>query len=263
MKDSGISWTDHTFNPWAGCVKVSPGCDNCYAEKENERYGFAKWGKDTPRRVTSDAYWREPIKWNKQAERRERVFCGSWCDVMEESHTMTTTKESLDSVRERLYELIDRTPNLDWLLLTKRPQNFRRFLPSSWLAEPRPNVWGMTTVESQEYTWRVAELVDTPFAVRGISAEPLLGPVDLSYFLYDDEIHWVIAGGESQSGARAMRPYWARSLRDQCAQYGVAFHFKQWGEHDSELVHIGKKAAGRLLDGVLHDAIPDTGRVTI
>lgn len=244
-----ISWTDHTFNPWAGCVKVSPACDHCYAEIETKRYGFTKWGKDEPRRRTSPAYWRNLDKWNAAARKegiRKRVFIGSWCDVMEDNPQLT-------DIRYDLIVHLEDCPDLDMLLLTKRPQNFRRFLPESWLRNPLPNVWGMTTVESTEYRWRIDALRDTPFAVRGLSMEPLIGPVgDLDL----RGIHWVIVGGESQHGARAMRPEWAREVRDQCVAAGVAFHFKQFGEHNADLVRIGKKKAGRLLDGVEWNEFP-------
>ena len=238
-ENSKIGWTHHTFNPWAGCTKVSPACDFCFAEMDTKRYGFCEWGKDAERRVTSESYWRQPLKWNADAEREgisRRVFCGSWCDVMED-------RPELWDTRERLFNLIDWTPSLTWLLLTKRPQNFRRFLPCEWLEEPRRNVWGMTTVESAEYKWREKALLDTPFAIRGLSMEPLLGPVEI-----DPRIDWVITGGESGAHARASHPDWFRSLRDQCGAAGVSFFFKQWGEH-RELVRIGKKAAGMLLDG--------------
>src|SRR3569833_1383063 len=178
-----ISWTDHTFNPWAGCVKISPACDHCYAESDTKRYGFAKWGKDEPRRRTSAAYWKHLEKWNRaamDAGERRRVFIGAWCDIME-------FNQQLDEIRADLWPRIEMLTNLDLLLLTKRPQNFRRKLPVQWLTSPRPNVWGMTTVESAEYMWRIDQLRDTPFAIRGLSVEPLLGPlgrINLS------GIHW-------------------------------------------------------------------------
>ena len=272
-ENSKIGWTHHTFNPWAGCVEVSPACDFCFARADTKRYGFCEWGKDAARRITSDSYWKQPLKWNRDACRdgvRSRVFCGSWCDVME-------YRPELQRWREELYVLIEETQYLDWLLLTKRPQNFRRFLPETWLSNPRRNVWGMTTVESSVYKWREKALLDTPFAVRGLSMEPLLGPVDI-----DPRIDWVIAGGESGPHARPSHPDWFRSLRDQCAAAGVSFFFKQWGEwtqreagHPDKIPmirltalgrdgqdlanaedgnevwvnRIGKKAAGELLDG--------------
>lgn len=248
--NSKIEWTHHTFNAWIGCTKVSPACDHCYAETQNKHRAWVDgWGKDAPRKITSDSYWREPLKWNRQAEQRERVFCGSLCDVMED-------RPDLVEPRQRLYMLIESTPNLDWLLLTKRPQNFRRFLPQSWLDKPRHNVWGMTTVEANAYRWRIDALAETPFVVRGLSCEPLLDDLKISQQLATGLIHWVIAGGESGGGARPMRTKWARSLRDQCVTNGVAFHFKQWGEYDDGLVRVGKKSSGRELDGRTWDELP-------
>lgn len=173
MKTTTIPWTDHVHNPWEGCAKVSDGCDYCYADERDHRFHHgAHWGKDAPRLHHGDAYWRKPLAWNRAAElagQRERVFCGSLCDVMED-------RRDLDADRERLYRLIEDTPWLDWQLLTKRPQNFRRLLPSRWLDEPRANVWLMTTVESQDYLWRIDELASVAAVVHGISFEPLLGP---------------------------------------------------------------------------------------
>ena len=251
MAETKIEWAHFTFNPWIGCVAVSPACDHCYAELEAKRRGWARWGKDEPRHVTSDQYWKAPLKWNRATEQRVRVFCGSLCDVMED-------RADLQSQRDRLYEVIERTPNLDWMLLTKRPQNFRRFLPNTWLANPRPNVWGMTTVESADYLWRVESLCETPFVVRGLSMEPLLSNVTLpDRFLKLRNSAWVITGGESGHHARAANPDWYRDLRQQCVSAGVAFHFKQWGEHNDVLIKIGKKAAGRTLDGRTWDEVPE------
>lgn len=288
---TGISWTDATFNPWWGCTKVSPACDNCYAERDSKRYGFSDtgsqfpiWGKDSQRRFFGDKHWSQPIKWNDQAGRegrRMRVFCASMADVMED-------RADLHLWRAKLYRLIDNTPNLDWLLLTKRPQNFNRFLPPEWLDNPRPNVWGMTTVESQQFAWRIDNLIETPFAVRGLSCEPMVGPLDLPTRAYGT-IHWVITGGESGPGARPCHPDIYRTLRDQAQIAKIPFHFKQHGEwlsladwdftvcgdvnrfqhefawkygerNDRELpiscYRVGKKAAGRLLDGRTWDEFP-------
>ncbi len=217
-----IPWSDSTFNPWAGCTKVSPACDNCYAEIDTHRRQFVEWGKDAVRRRTSAGYWNQLEKWNRAAQkeaRNRRIFIGSWCDIMEENAQLTP-------IRADLWPRLERCGHLDKLLLTKRPQNYRRFLPRHWLDHPLPTVWGMTTVESAEYRWRIDALRDTPFAVRGLSVEPLLGPLpnlDLR------GISWCIVGGESQRGARAMKPEWAREIRDQCLAAGVAFHFKQTG----------------------------------
>lgn len=241
---TGIGWTDHTFNPWAGCTKVSPECDHCYAEADTAFHKYVEWGKDAPRRRTSPAYWKQLEKWDRAALRdgvRRRVFIGSWCDIMEDNRQVAP-------IRADLFPKLECTPALDKLLLTKRPQNFRRFLPRHWLERPLPDVWGMTTVGLAEYSWRIDALRDTPFAVRGLSCEPLLGPLP---HLDLRGIHWVIVGGESQRGARPMRAEWARDIRDQCVAAGVAFFFKQWGSHNSDLARIGNsgKSAGCELDG--------------
>jgi protein gp37 len=254
MKDSKIEWTHHTFNPWHGCVNVSPACDHCYAETLDGRKmhdSVTHWGKDAPRKIASDSYFKEPLKWNRNADSREQVFCASMCDIMERH-------PSLAEPRLRTFDLIEQTPNLDWLLLTKRPQEFAKFLPKAWQKNPLSNVWLMTTVESADYLWRVDALMSVPAVVHGVSCEPLLGPLALpSYFLKSSRA-WVITGGESgiQKTVRASNPDWFRSLRDQAKSAGAAFHFKQWGKFNSDLVQVGKKAAGRELDGRTWDERP-------
>ena len=248
-KDSAISWTHHTFNPWWGCEKVSPACAHCYAETWSKRTGLDSLWKGE-RRFFSDKHWNDPIRWNKAAElagERRRVFCASMADVFED-------REELIPHRARLFDLIRRTPNLDWLLLTKRPENIGihmkqvwhqaddtgmselRTFVKEWLQGTAPaNVWIGTTVENQEMAEkRIPSLLKVPAAVHFLSCEPLLGPVDISLFLDDcngiPRTPWVICGGESGAHARPMNPDWARTLRDQCAAAGVPFHFKQHGE---------------------------------
>ncbi len=251
-KDSKIEWTDHTFNPWWGCVRVSPGCQHCYAESFAKRVGQKVWGVEAPRRMFGDAHWDEPLKWDAAAAAegvRRRVFCASMADVFED-------RPELVAPRERLFALIERTPHLDWLLLTKRPENMRR-LAARWSLGWPSNAWAGCTVESQAQARRILWLVEVPAAVRFLSCEPLLSALDLTRVVIhpsthphepevslnaltgliagpdersDMRIHWVIAGGESGHGARPMHPAWALSLRDQCATTGVAFLFKQWGE---------------------------------
>jgi protein gp37 len=270
MRNSKIEWTDHTYNPWVGCVNVSPACDSCYAEMMAARLAnkwasghgvelaTAKvWGKDSDRLIypaDSDKV-REPLMWDKAAAKkgvRHRVFCSSMADVMERNPI-------LDEPRQRLFEMIESTPNLDWLLLTKRPQEFSKFLPKAWLKNPRHNVWLLTTVESADYLWRIEAMMQAPAVVYGISAEPLLGPMTLpASFLKLGRSAWVIAGGESGRKPRPSKLEWFRGLREQCQRSGVPFHFKQWGEIGSDLVKIGKKEAGRLLDGRTWDEFPDS-----
>ncbi len=272
MQNSKIEWTDHTFNPWHGCQRVSPGCEHCYAEALNHRYGFDNWGpaKTTARREMSLNYWQQPYKWNEAARkegRRARVFCASMADVFEEH-------PDLPPLRERLWFLIEHTPNLDWLLLTKRPENMYKMLPGTWLVLPRPNVWLGTSTENQEwFDRRIGPLLSTPARIHFLSAEPLIGPIDMRRY----RPSWVIVGGESGHGARPMHPDWARSLRDQCQVAGVAFHFKQFGEYlprsqmipgvhcsegeqigqsDSSFLRLGKHAAGRLLDNREWNEVP-------
>ena len=265
---SAIEWTDHTFNPWWGCIKVSPGCTHCYAESWARRYGHDIWGLHKSRRFFGENHWSEPLKWNKQAKnnnRRYRIFCASMADVFEDNSI-------LDSERAKLWNLIERTPMLDWLLLTKRPENMIKLAPwgNKW---PR-NVWAMTTVENQEYAEkRLPYLVDVPAIIRGISVEPMLGPVDLTPWI--SQIDWVIAGGESGAKSRPMNPQWVRSVRDQCLIENKAFFFKQWGnwvpsieefqpdvetisnvDQEVKMKRLGKKAAGKELDGLVWNQVP-------
>lgn len=348
MQNSRIEWTDHTWNPWIGCQKVSPGCQYCYAETYGNRFGV-QWGPQGERKRTSPANWRKPLAWNRQRwmqcrvcgwrgvpdrnvrvlacavcrspsveETRQRVFCASLADVFED-------RPELIPWRVDLFDLISNTPNLDWLLLTKRPENIQRLWPWS-PGVSRPNIWLGTSVENQGAAdKRILELIRVPAKVRFLSCEPLLEQIDLGRFLwlsgastagpwYDatgrlrhgggtggqmlssvpsGDIDWVICGGESGPHARPMHPDWVRSLRDQCAEAGVPFFFKQWGNNlpngqmtadgiESHLkaatieafggmppersiqwddahwaYRMGKKeAAGRYLDGRIHRAFP-------
>jgi protein gp37 len=318
-ENSKIEWTDHTFNPWIGCTKVSPGCDHCYAEaRMDNRLHVVNWGAGQPRKRTSAENWREPIKWNARKfyecscgwrghevstegtsltaglpscpvcdridikDARQRVFCASLADVFD--------NEVPPEWRRDLFALIAATPNLDWLLLTKRIGNAVRMLPPDW-GDGYPNAWlGISVVNQEEADRDIPKLLRVPAPVRFLSMEPLLGPVSLSAFDHDffegwsvepvccgrpgyeccgypepvqvptPCIDWVIVGGESGPNARPMHPDWARSLRDQCAAAGTPFFFKQWGEwaqaDDDVVYRAGKKAAGRLLDGCTHDEFP-------
>lgn len=225
---TGIPWCDATFNAWEGCVKISPGCDGCYAAARDERLHHGEnWGMDAARYPHTDAYWKQPLKWDKEAFHagvRKRVFCGSLMDIMED-------RRDLDQHRARVFDLIRHTSCLDWLLVTKRPMNFRRLLPKEWLKSMPQNVWGITTVESQDYTWRIDELLKIPFAIHGVSYEPALGYVDFSPWLARG-LNWVIVGGESdQRGhvAREFRLAWARRTVLDCDKYLRAVFVKQLG----------------------------------
>lgn len=243
-KDTKIEWASHTFNFVIGCTKVSEGCVNCYAEAlMDHRMKKVKWGPGQERVRTSEGNWRKPIKWDREAAeagRRDRVFCASLADWLDHEIKIEDLAD--------LLELISRTPNLDWLLLTKRPQNFwdrleqvvsytdcnrdcefcGRCVAMEWLdCEPPPNVWVGATVENQRRAdERIPELLKIPARVRFLSCEPLLGAIDMHG---GAGINWVICGGESGRGARPMNPSWARELRDDCVRAGVPFLFKQWG----------------------------------
>lgn len=222
---TGISWCDHTFNAWWGCTKVSPACDRCYAETWAKRTGFKIWGQDAERRFFGDKHWNELIRWDNAAARdgvKRKVFWNSMSDFMED-------RRDLDRWREQAFGYMRVTNNLTHLLLTKRPQNYRRFLPLSWQRGEMPgNIWCGTTVETDAYYWRVDALGEIPASVRWLSIEPMLGPMSKLYELLGG-IGWVIVGGESGHGARPMHEHWAMDIRDQCVAAGVKFHFKQWG----------------------------------
>lgn len=223
-KESGISWTDNTFNPWWGCTKVSPGCEHCYAETMASRYKFEVWGPYRERRRTWDfksKHWQEPLHWNKKCAEsgtRERVFCGSmmdWCD-----------KDAPYGHVGQLFTLIQKTPNLDWLLLTKRTERIAKTLPGDFSAKDYPNVWLGTTIESNDFVHRAQILAGIDARVHFLSMEPLLGPcpdLDLT------GIQWVIVGGESGNPHRKMDKAWAEGIMDKCitAKHKPAFFFKQ------------------------------------
>lgn len=218
-ENSRISWTDHTWNPWIGCTEVSPGCDRCYARTLSERWYKVEWGHKKPRRRTAPGNWRQPLRWDRDAAAvgtRARVFCASMADWAD--------AEVPDVWRADLWDLIRRTPHLDWLLLTKRPNLIRRYLPADW-GEGYPNVWLMATVESGRQAWRIDHLIAVPAVVHGLSLEPLLGPLDLTPWL--PGIDWCVVGGESGKGYRPMDEAWAISIRNQCIGYGAAFFYKQ------------------------------------
>ncbi len=349
---TAIEWATATFNPWIGCEKVSPACKHCYAERYGRRFG-AGWGE--PYRRTADGNWREPVAWNAKAKRarqlwaqrgavgpapeRPRVFSASLADWLDAAAPVEWLADFLTLVAE--------TPDLDWLLLSKRPGLWRerlglvaglrhggtaRLFVERWLEGDRPdNVWLGVTVEDQKRAdERIPELLAIPARVRFLSCEPLLERINLTvdetvtfcngcarYFrtgpddcpvcgtsslsgrersyLESAELHWIIAGGESGTGARPSHPAWFRSLRDQAVAFGSAFLFKQWGEWGAGSAHprdpkrerimlsdgrliellsrydvdgrwgsldpnvmtrVGKREAGRLLDGRTWDELP-------
>lgn len=311
---SKIEWTDATWNPVIGCTKVSPGCDHCYAIRTAHRmaenphpaiaaaYGGTESGGEWTGRVNllGDRL-DQPLRWTKP----KRIFVNAQSDLFHDNVP--------DEFIAEVFAVMAVTPRHTFQVLTKRHGRMRSLLssiafgssvrsrindildngaqwPPEWepeghdLAWPLPNVWLGVSVENQRWAdIRVRELLGTPAAVRFLSCEPLLGPVDLARAIEPNfavsgwkdlsGLDWVIVGGESGPGARPMQPEWARSLRDQCTAAGVAFHFKQWGEwapdaayddrgqlvdaqSNESMTRVGKKAAGRDLDGHTWDEYP-------
>lgn len=235
-ENTKIEWADHTFNPWMGCTKVSPACDNCYAaELMDTRYGQVRWGAGEPRRRTTASNWLKPRKWDRDAARdgtRPFVFCASLADVFD--------NEVAPEWRADLFRLIDATPNLAWLLLTKRIGNVLKMTNGH---TPRNVAIGATMASQEEYDRDRIKLslvrdVNQPLFTFG-SFEPLLGPVILDRNAPD----WIIVGGESGKSARPMYLEWARSLHRQSTELGRVFNFKQVGGRKSD-------KGGHRLDGV-------------
>ncbi|MDQ0316251.1 DUF5131 family protein [Amorphus orientalis] len=225
-----IEWTDRTFNPWTGCTKISPGCDNCYAEAWSKRSGHVRWGNH-PRKRTTEAYWRAPLAWQKAAPefisthgRRPRVFCASLADVFD--------NQVNPAWRLDLFELIRNTPDLDWQLLTKRPQNIAKMLPSDWGARGWPNVWlGFTAEDQMRFDQRKRFIASIPTAVWFVSYEPAIGALRIA----DDDPapDWLIIGGESGANARPMKAEWVENALEDCRRRGIAPFFKQWGQFEN------------------------------
>ena len=281
-----IEWTDETWNPVTGCTKVSEGCDHCYAETIAHRFAGTKAypnGFDVtlrPERLDQPLRWKRPRK----------VFVNSMSDLFH--------KDVPDDYIARVFAVMALAPQHTFQVLTKRPGRMRSLLSSEqfesavFLATegrfegcfpwPLPNVWLGTSVENQKWAdVRIPLLLDTPAAIRFLSCEPLLGPIDLFAWNIDrgTRVDWVIVGGESGPHARPMHPDWARQLRDDCLTAGTPFHFKQWGEwvtedqapediilpglstyllgdDEPDFYKVGKKAAGREIDGQTWDEYP-------
>ncbi|WP_428661279.1 DUF5131 family protein [Reyranella sp.] len=242
-----IEWVDHTFNPWIGCTRVSPACDNCYAAAMSHRRRWARFEARAPRRRTSAGNWLLPLRWNRKAEAagvRAKVFGPSLADPFD--------AEVSPEWREDYLRLIEATPSLDWILLTKRPLVARKFFAGRKVPD---NLWPGITAENQTtLDLRAPHLLAIDARVRVVSAEPLLGPLDVSQ--WSAGLGWIIAGGESGPRARPSNPDWFRSLRAQCVAAGIPLFFKQWGEHGQDMVKVGRRKAGAMLDGRAHRAAP-------
>lgn len=311
-QNSKIEWCTHTMNFWTGCTKVSEACDNCYAEGWDKRMnGGKRWGPHAERVRTSESYWQQPYKWDRLAAaagEQHKVFTLSLGDFFD--------NKADPAWRADAWKVMKATPNLIWLILTKRPGNIPKMLPEDW-GDGYPNIWLGTTVEHQKAAdMNIPALLAAPAVVHFLSMEPLLEDVTITKYLkcyeirkmgqhnaalqYDEgdyafpvkHIDWVICGGESGPKARPMHPDWARSLREQCQRAGVPFFFKQWGEwlrkaeaedivgiddrrmsdsqsrrgghaalmefEDDIYIKVGKKDAGRHLDGRTWDEYPAT-----
>lgn len=229
MKNSAINWTDHTANFWWGCFKVSDGCKNCYAEGLSKRYGKDIWGPPkTTKREPKLGIWSDIHKWDREAKAkgvRRRVFVSSMSDFLED-HPMVA------EAREMALDAIEKLQWLDVLILTKRPENAERFL-SSWYDDFPPHVWMGASVENQTVAQdRVYHLNLIPAVTHFLSVEPMLEDIFFGSGLH--HIDWVICGGESGPKSRPFQWDWARSLRDQCRDAGVAFWMKQGGGYPNK-----------------------------
>lgn len=273
MGDTKIEWTDKTWNPVTGCTKVSQGCRFCYAERIAGRMWATQYPANadgSPRRFTDvrchPDRLNQPNTWRDPA----MVFVNSMSDLFHED----VPDEFIGRVWSKMLE----TPRHTFQVLTKRPERMRDIVTRlvdecrrKGLREAE-NIWlGVSCEDQAAADKRIPLLLQTPAHVRFVSAEPLLGPIDLNKrelicadwrkgVTIGTYLDWVIVGGESGPGARPMRADWARGIRDQCQAAGVAFFFKQWGEHNVNGVKVSKQTAGRLLDGRTWDEFPQ--RVT-
>ena len=221
-KTTGITWTDHTFNPWWGCVKVSEGCKFCYAERDSKRWGMDLFGEEKERRFFGEKHWNEPIKWNKEAEKageRRRVFCASMADLFEDNRTLIYA-------RAMTFALIEKTPWLDWLVLTKRPENVMGFVPHVWTTGFWPeNAWlGYTAENQKRFDERHSCIGNIPAPIKFISVEPMLEAIDL-YDLFG--IDWVIFGAESGPHRRHCELQWVIDGIDQVHEHDSEVFVKQ------------------------------------
>jgi len=223
-----IQWCDYSYSAWFGCTKVSPGCDHCYAEHDmDHRFHRVQWGPHGERDRKSEKTRNQPLSWNRTALKKfgrpARVFANHYSDWLD--------NRVPDEWRQDFARLIEATPNLTWMLLTKRPENMRRLSPWDCGDEPH-NVWFGTTCEDQEHyekRWPILRERagnNTTF----VSYEPALGPLNLNVGSSGGLPDWVICGGESRQGKaepRYMDPAWAMDVMRYCEDYNVAFFMKQ------------------------------------
>jgi len=259
------SMAGYAINLWVGCSKVSPACDSCYAEisRASKCLGV-EWGDDKPR-YKCNPYKKLTAINNKAAKQgiRIRVFINPDSDIFD--------TKAQQEWRDEFWAIVEQTPYIDYILVTKRIGNAKRMIPQSWLDNGYPvNVWQLITVCNQAEADRdIPKLLELDCDVRGLSIEPLLSEIDLEKWgciecgvcnghpsrcnncdnnLWLEQLNWLIVGGESGKNARPMHPDWARKIRDQCIDAGVSLFFKQWD---------GKKRAGNVLDGQVWQQMPE------
>jgi protein gp37 len=249
-ENSSIEWTDATWNPVTGCTKISPGCAHCYAETFAERF---RGVKGHPYEQGFDLkLWENrielPLRWKKP----RRIFVNSMSDLFHE--------DVPEGFIERVFDTMRRAPHHTFQVLTKRAERLEHWTSKNFSAGNWPsNVWLGVSVENQDYVWRVSHLLRTPARVRFLSVEPLLERLHVDKQILEG-IDLVIVGGESGPRARRMHAEWAIDIQRQCAEAGVTFFFKQWGAYDSDGKRVGKKAAGRLLEGHAWNEMPPVMR---
>lgn len=244
---SAIEWTDATWNPVTGCSKVSPGCGHCYAETFAERFrgvpshpfeqGFDL--KIWPERLSLPLQWKEP----------RVIFVNSMSDLFH--------KDVPDEYVERVFEVMIQADHHVFQVLTKRSERMTKWTKRVFKNALVPDhIWLGISVENQDYVQRIHDLQQVPVKIKFLSIEPLLGPIR---FKTNDltGIRWAIVGGESGLYARPMNPEWARDIKRQCLEYDIPFFFKQWGTFNEDGERVGKKTAGRLLDGRTWDQMPE------
>lgn len=247
-ENSGIDWCKHTFNLWWGCVEVDPACDNCYARELDKRYhGGKHWGKDAPRKFPKEPYWKEPLKWDRNAAAagtNDLVFVESMGDLLEQ-------REDLDAARHRFWDLVRQTHALTYLLLSKRPQFYDAMIPQDLVGDPR--LWLGTTIATVKGLWRAAALNENKHApVRFASMEPLLEETPIAKHLITADtigINWVITGCESGPKARYTPTDWYRRLQQECAAAEVSFFLKQ-APRGAEGITAGAGTKLQLRDGI-------------
>ena len=251
---SSIEWTDATWNPITGCTKISPGCKHCYAETFAERF------RGVPGHPYEQGFdlrlWPErlelPLRWKGP----RMIFVNSMSDLFHENVS--------DEYIQRVFDVMIRADHHIFQVLTKRSQRMMLWMRGNFrfvneMVNGRPllpkHIWLGVSVENQKYIFRIRHLQQVPARVRFLSIEPLLGPIDLSANMLRG-IHWVIVGGESGHKARPMNPEWVAEIQKSCLEHSVPFFFKQWGAFDPDGRRVGKKAAGRILNGRTWDEMP-------